>query len=166
MSDANKPNKAIMLNGMIYYSKPKTRTEYSWDRENHWDILARVVKELCPDPVDQQKLLDDIDNEAAPVEFGYPKNVSITYVPEGFTTIDRDIGEYVDKARKNLRRDTPVEAKPTPIQVPAPGTLPEGFGLPGYSVNPYDCNCDICRKYRVKEEKETEPLVLGQTGPI
>lgn len=172
MSDgaANKPSKAIKLNGVIYYSKPKPNPEFSWDRENHWDILARVVKELCPDPVDQQKLLDDIDNEAAPVEFGYPKNVSITYVPEGFTTIERDIGEYVYKARENLRKDTAVEAiqpEPRPVEASTPGTR-EGFGLPGYSAYLGDCNCASCREWRAirSKEKETKPLVLGQTGPI
>lgn len=126
-------NKAIKLDGVVYYSQK------TGGYENHWDILARVVKELRASIEEQTQLLADIDADKVTIEFGYPAKV--IEVPEGFTTIDRNKREYTETARNNLGI-----AKPP---VPA-------------------CNCNWCREARVEaaKEKETEPLVLGQTGPI
>lgn len=122
--------KAIKLNGEVYYNSK------DGPHENHWDILARVVKELRASVEEQQKLLDDIDADRIPVEFGYPAHTKT--VPEGFSVISRDRKEYTDKAR------TELDIPPAPV----PDEKRQGYGQPGYSNGSGECNCIACRNNR------------------
>lgn len=131
--------KAIKLNGEVYYNSKEG------PRENHWDILARVVKELRASVEEQQQLLDDIDADRATVEFGYPAHTRT--VPEGFTVISRDTKEYTDKARSEL------SIPPAPV----PEEEREGYGQPGYSA--LGCNCQSCREMRVKNALANQQTV-------